>query len=224
MSREHPDRPSIDVRTPLVAPTQHGQHLLMLVDQLERAQGWSREALEEYQLGLMGRLLAHAYETVPFYRARLADVGYRPGQPTTRELWRQLPVLTRSEVQDQRDALKSTKMPPDHGSASKVTTSGSTGMPLTVWRSAQQALILQAIVLRKLIWAGCDFRLKFGAVVPDPSGGASAPAGGHSPDWAYPAALAYETGPAVSIDIRSAPDDIADWLVREAPDYLNIGP
>ena len=193
----------------------------MLVNQFEGAERWSPETLEEYQLSLMGRLLAHAYETVPFYRARLADVGYQPGQPATRKLWQQLPVLRRSEVQDQRDALKSTRMPRNDDNSFKVTTSGSTGTPLTVWRSGHQALILQAIVLRKLIWADCDFRLKFGAIVLDRS---STSVCTSIPDWGHPAALAYETGPGASIGNRSTPEEIAEWLVREQPDYLNIAP
>jgi phenylacetate-CoA ligase len=213
-----------DVRTPLAAPTPYGQQLLALVNELEGSQWWSPEKLREYQLDQLRQLLAHAYETVPFYRARLGDVGYRPGQAITPEFWRRLPVLKRSEVQDQGDAIKSVTMPPEQGAVSKITTSGSTAMPLTVWRSARQALMLDAIVMRKLIWAGCDFRLKFGGVVTDSSGGAPAPAGGHVPHWGHPAALVYETGPGVTLDYLSTPDEIADWLVRERPDYLNIVP
>lgn len=196
----------------------------MLVDRLERSERWSSERLQEYQLGALSRLLAHAYETVPFYRARLGDVGYRPSQPVTPEFWQTLPVLRRSEVQDQGDAIKSTAMPQVSGDVVKISTSGSTAMPLTVWRSARQAQVLDAIVVRKLIWAGCDFRLKFAGVVTGSAGGASAPAGGQMPNWGNPTASAYETGPAVVLDKLSTPDEIADWLVRERPDYLNIVP
>lgn len=208
------------MRIPLAAPTPDGRQLLGTVDQLEGSQWWSPGTLEEHQLGALGRLLAHAYERVPFYRARLRDVGYRPGQQVTPEFWQTLPVLRRGEVQDQGDAIKSK----DSEGAAKITTSGSTAMPLTVWRGAGQAQVLDAIVLRKLIWAGCDFRLKFGAVVTSSSGGAAAPAGGHIPNWGHPAASAFETGPGVSLDNMSTPDEIADWLVRERPDYLNIVP
>ena len=196
----------------------------MLVNRLERSEWWSSERLQEYQLGTLSRLLAHAYEAVPFYRARLSDVGYCPGQTVTPEFWQKLPVLKRSEVQDQGDALKSTVVPQGEGSVVKMTTSGSTAMPLTVWRGAEQALVLDAIVVRKLIWAGCDFRLKFAALVTGSSGGAPAPAGAHLPNWGHPAALAYETGPAALLDNRSTADEIADWLVREQPDCLNIVP
>jgi phenylacetate-CoA ligase len=204
--------------------TPQGQQLLAVIDQLEETQWWSAAALEQYQFGQLGRLLAHAYETVPFYRARLADAGYRPGQPVTREFWQRMPVLKRSEVQDQREALKSTSLPPGYGDVVKVTTSGSTAMPLTVWRDARHVTMLDAIVVRKLIWQGCDFRLKFGGVMATPSGSPPVSTDVGLPNWGPPSGLVYETGPAAWIDNRSTPDEIADWLIRERPDYLNIVP
>jgi phenylacetate-CoA ligase len=198
--------------------------LLALTNQLEQSQWWAPDYLQLYQFALLQRLLAHAYETVPFYRTRLADLGYRVGQSVTPEFWQRLPVLKRSEVQDQGDALKSTHLPPDHGGTFKVSTSGSTAMPLSVWRSDLQALMLEAIILRKALWQECDFRLKLGAVIRDHEGRSFAPAGKHHPNWGRPVALAYETGPTAVIDNRSTGGEIADWLVRERPDYLNIVP
>lgn len=212
------------MRIPLAAPSPYGRQLLTVLDQFEGSQWWSPEVLQRYQFDHLARLLAHAYETVPFHRARLADAGYRPGQAVTPEFWQQVPILKRRDIQDQGDAFQSTRVPPEHGEVFKVNTSGSTATPLSVWRSELHAMILEAIVLRKAIWQGCDFRLKLGAVIRDHKDGSFAPAGSHHSDWGRPAALAYETGPAAVIDNRSTGAEIADWLVRERPDYLNIVP
>ncbi len=212
------------MRTPLVAPTPIGRQMLAVANQLEESQWWSSEHLKQYQFGVLRRLLVHAFETVPFYRTRLAEVGYRPGQEITPEFWRRLPILKRREIQDLGDALKSTSLPPEHGGAFKVSTSGSTGMPLSVWRSDLHALIVNTIWLRKLIWQGCDFRLKLGLIQWSHEGRWAAPAGGHLPNWGRPAALAYETGPGAVIHSGSTPAELADWLVREQPDYLGIMP
>ena len=39
---------------------------------------WPREQAEAYQLTKLCEMVAHAYATVPFYRARLAKGGIRP--------------------------------------------------------------------------------------------------------------------------------------------------
>ena len=67
------------MRTPLAAPTPYGQQLRTIVDQLEGSERSSPEKFRQYQLGALGQPLAHAYETVPSYRARLGDLGYQTG-------------------------------------------------------------------------------------------------------------------------------------------------
>jgi len=175
--------------------------------------------LQRYQFGQLERLIAHASETVPFHRTRLAAAGYRPGQAITPEFWRSLPLLERSDLQDQGDALRSTSVPAEHGGTFKISTSGSTGTPVSIWRTELQQLILDAVVLRRLLWQSWDFRLKLGAVIRD--GASFAPSGGRHPDWGT---LVYQTGPAVTLDNRSTVPEIAEWLLREQPDYLRIGP
>ena len=140
------------------------------------------------------------------------------------EFWRGLPVLERRDLQDQGEALKSTRLPPGHGKSFKMSTSGSTAMPVSVWRSELQALMNEAVVLRKLIWQDCDFKAKHGVVMRDPDNLSGPPAGRHLPNWSTPAALVFETGPAVVLDNRSSIKEMAAWIAREAPAYLRIAP
>jgi phenylacetate-CoA ligase len=212
------------MRISLAAPSPYGRQLLPTVERLEASQWWSPQAMERYQLGRLQQLLGHALETVPFYRQRLAAAGYRPGQAVTPELWRRVPLLRREDLQEQGDALKSTRIPPEHGTVGKISTSGSTGRPVSVWRSALQARTLSAIDLRKVLWPPFDLRLKLGAVLRDPDGASFAPAGRRLANWGAPAGELYRTGPAVVLDNRSSTAEIADWLRREAPDYLRITP
>src|SRR5215472_18927191 len=208
------------MRVPLATPTPYDEQLRVVTEQLEKSQWWSPDLMQRFQLD---RLVAHAYDTVPFYRARLAAAGYRPRQAITPEFWRSLPLLRRSDLQDQGDALRSTSVPAEHGGSFKISTSGSTAMPVSVWRTQLQAQILEAVVLRKLLWQSCDLRLKFGVIERDPTGASSAPAGRRFLNWGE-SAQAYQTGPAVMLDNRSSIAEMADWLLREKPDYLRISP
>lgn len=210
------------MRTPLATPTPHGQQLLAIIGKLEESQWWSPERLRHFQLDVLRRLLTHAHETVPFYRARLADAGYRPGQEITLEFWRQLPLLRRADLQNQGEGLKSTSLPRDHGNAFKISTSGSTGRPVTTWRSEAQELVRQALTLRMSHWHGWDYRLKFGSC--RVYGASFPPEGVHQPDWGRPVSLAYQTGPSALLDNRASTAEIAEWLQREKPDYLRMAP
>lgn len=212
------------MRVPLAAPAAYGRQLRTIIERFETSQWWSPEVLERYQLDQLGQFLAHAHETVPFCRERLAAAGYRPGQAISWDFWRSLPRMGRGDVQDLGDALRCASLPPEHGGAMKISTTGSTGRPVTVWRSGQQMLVMAAVVLRKLLWQGWDFRLKLGVIARDTRDASFAPAGARFSTWGSPAGDLYETGSAVLLDNRSSTAEIADWLLREAPDYLRVTP
>jgi len=68
-------------RTPWPAVvTDRPAQLLQLQQQFAQSQWWPNEILKQHQLKQAAKVLAHAYETVPFYRPRLDEAGYRPGQ------------------------------------------------------------------------------------------------------------------------------------------------
>jgi phenylacetate-CoA ligase len=212
------------MRIPVAVPTLEGRQLGAVIEKFEQSQWWSTEALERYQFSQLEALLGHAYETVPFYRERLGGAGYRPGQAITPEFWKRLPLLERRDLQDQRDALRSTRIPAEHIGSYKVSTSGSTAMPVSLWRTRLQALMLSAVVLRKLLWQSCDFQLKLGVVMRDRDNRPFSPVGRRYADWNPPSSLVFQTGPATVLGSQASAAEIAEWLLREQPNYLRIVP
>ena len=93
-----------------------------------------REALEAYQSDRLRRLVAHAYERVPFYRRRFREHGVEPRHIRGVQDLHLLPITTRRELQaaEPRD-LVATGVDPAKLVLS--TTSGSTGQPLHVRRT-----------------------------------------------------------------------------------------
>ena len=75
-------------------PSRHGQMLLTLLYQIGESQWWPSEVLRDQQLHQLEALLRHALETVPFYRARLAEVGFDANSKLTPEMWQSIPILT----------------------------------------------------------------------------------------------------------------------------------
>src|SRR5438105_10736800 len=107
---------------------------------LQESQWWKSDHLLEHQSEALGRLIAHAWRTVPFHRSRLEAAGVEPARPFDLTRWRRLPPLTRRDIQRAGDALDSTAAPAAYGRIVTTTTSGSTGTPITVRGTAFDAI------------------------------------------------------------------------------------
>ena len=186
---------------------------------MESSQWWPREALLRHQLEQLGQLIRHAFTTVPLHQTRLAAAGYRVGQSITPEFWRTLPLLTRREMQEQRDALLSARPPESHGRQLQDATSGSTGMPVRIVKTDFVQILWHAMTLREELWQRRDWSLKLGVIRRDANGESGYPGRRH-PDWGAPMGMVYTTGPAELLDTRTSVEEQAEWLMRVQPNYL----
>src|SRR5262245_2778636 len=105
------------------APGLRAARALAWLFQLEQSQWLTPGALRARQGGQLGRLLAHAFAGSPFYRRRLEAVGWRPGQRLTEQLWRNIPLLTRADLQVHAVDIFNQSVPASHGPVREVITS-----------------------------------------------------------------------------------------------------
>ncbi len=77
------------------APEEPGA--LLYQKHLHDSQWWPPERLLEHKLQALGRLVDHAWRTVPLQGARLETAGLEPGRPIDLACWQQLPPLTRRD-------------------------------------------------------------------------------------------------------------------------------
>lgn len=121
---------------------------------LERSQWWEPGRLREFQLGKLRPLVDHAFTTSPFYRERLGACGFRPGDLTSLDQLAGLPILTKQDIQEQRDRILSSA----HPLAGLVTdrTGGSTGRPLVFHRTRDRDFSRRAATIRHDRWTGWD--------------------------------------------------------------------
>jgi phenylacetate-CoA ligase len=198
--------------------------LLSLLWQLERSQWLPPAEIERLQFRQLEALLAHAWQTVPFYRERLKQAGYAPGRPLTAALWRAIPVLTRAEVQAAGKALHSSAPPREHGSPNTVRSSGSTGRPIEAAVSGFAGVVFNALTLRDHAWHGRDLKGRLGGIRIFKGRAAAPPDGGAQPDWGGLIAKVFETGPSFGLSIAATLDQQAAWLARVDPHYLHLFP
>lgn len=122
--------------------------VLALLFQMENTQWLSAEVLREQQDRQLGALLDHARRHCSFYRDRLPDnVAH----------WDEIALLTRADLQSQRDALRAATYPRAHGKTFDIATGGSTAEPVTVLRTVLTQLFWQAATLRDHLWHRRDF-------------------------------------------------------------------
>ena len=194
--------------------------ILALQHQFDRSEWYAPEVLLALQLGQLRNLCADAARSVPFYRDRLKP--FLDAEKPTLKSWRQVPLLTKNDIQAAGDALLSRRYPESHGQVGDIWTTGSTGQPIRVKSTDITRLFLAALNLRYHRWHRRDFTATVAAIlvggllaVDDQSGTEEKP---------KPWVPAYGTGRMFSKTVRSEIGAQLDWLVKVKPDYLTTYP
>src|SRR5271156_6857687 len=113
-----------------VLPTPEGASLLAMQYQLQLSQWWPPEKLRTHQFRQLGVLLRHAYDTTNYYHRLLDDIGINANGTLGEPEFFLLPVLTRAQLQQSFEDLRSRALPGSSGRVTENITSGSTGMPV----------------------------------------------------------------------------------------------
>ncbi len=176
----------------------------------------SAERLRELQFTQLSLLTAHAFAAVPFYRQRWQDV-YDPAAKLGAAQFAALPLLTRRDLQDQFEALKSAAPPPSHGVPQASRTSGSTGSPVTILKTQVCGVMWNAFALRDHVWNKRNLAGKLAGI-------RQGVTPGNFDGWGSATDDIVATGPSA---VRGIEEDAAsqiDWLLKEEPDYLITHP
>lgn len=185
---------------------------LSLLSQLEKTQWLDPETLAEYQRTQLDLLLRHAYATTPYYASRWKGI-YDPTHALSTEAFARLPTLSRRDLQDSFDALKSRALPAAQGLAGEARSSGSTGMPVRVMKTQFNLQLWAAMTLREHFWFRRDLQAKLAVI-------RHGVERGDKPTWGPPTDGLLETGPATVLDVSADVDTQLNWLVEQRPHYL----
>lgn len=150
----------------------------------------TRAEVEALQAQKLAHLVEHCERFSPDFRARLAQCP--PGE---------LPLLTRRILQTAPD-IHCQQVPADHGAISQQRTSGSTGEPVMVCKTAHVGQIWTAMSMRFHEWHQTDFTLTLMAVKVLFQGVQ------HAPNWGPPASQYVQTGPAIGMAAASDASEV----------------
>ena len=196
---------------------------LAVLQQLEANQWRGPEEIRQHQFRQLNRLLRHVAATVPFYRQRLHAAGLTGERAVGPEDWLCMPLLTREDIQKVGDGLMSSEIPPSHGKVSKSSTSGSTGMPVTVFTTRVNQTFWEILTLREHLWHGRDLTASMAVIRRIPKG-ATYPAGLTQAHWSPSVSAVFPSGPIHALEIDASVAQQAEWLTRVNPAYLRSYP
>jgi phenylacetate-CoA ligase len=194
--------------------------MLAMQYQLDQSQWWTPDQLRDIQLAQLGPLVLHAYRTVPFYRDHYHKLGFRPKHILTPENWSKIPIITRKQIQDNEAGFLSDQIPADHGSTESVTTSGSTGMPITVHGTQLSEFFWRAFTLREHLWHQRDLGAKMAVIRYLDPDQALPPHGENHAGWGPSVDLVYKAGPLALLNIKASIEQQMEWLQKQSAQYL----
>jgi phenylacetate-CoA ligase len=119
---------------------------------LLRTQWDDLATIQARQFAALRSMLEHCAQTVPYYQRVFAEVGFRPEQFQSPEDLARLPILTKADLRRAGAELRSVAIP--ERDCVRKTTSGSTGVPLTVWCDQDALQFKRACALRSDEWSG----------------------------------------------------------------------
>jgi phenylacetate-CoA ligase len=135
---------------PLVDPNYRG-----LGRRMRAYQRWERAPapqVEVWHLQALQRLLRHAYATCAFYRRRFDAAGLDPERFRHADELRRLPALTRAELRDQGDEIRSRRYAP--AQLRPAASGGTTDTPVPLWRDLECLRARHALQQTLGLWAG----------------------------------------------------------------------
>ncbi len=123
---------------------------------LKKSQWLSLDDMRKYQEMKLGQLMTHAYYHVPFYREMFDKLSLKPEDIRTIKDLEKLSIINKSVVTENL-YLGIMSNSHDKEKILRVTTSGSTGEPFTVYAEKKQLEMRWAATLRSTEWTGYHF-------------------------------------------------------------------
>jgi len=103
-------------------------HILYNLNKLRRNTWLSLHELEKMQIKKLKHILQQSYENVSFYHQRFKSANIKPEDIKCTEDLQKVPILTKTEVQNNFDSLIAKGYSIDR--CERAETAGSTGVPL----------------------------------------------------------------------------------------------
>ncbi|MCC6946506.1 MAG: phenylacetate--CoA ligase family protein [Bradyrhizobiaceae bacterium] len=182
---------------------------------LEETESRPQESIAREQGSRLESMLRHGHANAPFYRDRLQRLFDANGTLDA-ERWHEIPVTEREDVAAHGAAMRVAALSAEYGPVAEFTTSGTTGIPLTIAVNGMVSMTSNANLARLMRWFGFDRSRPLASIGTYP-GDASAryPSGKIGKGW-----IAGERAPQHALDVSASIAEQLEWLARVRAPYL----
>jgi phenylacetate-CoA ligase len=194
-----------------------------IFDMLMESQYWLPEQMLAFQRNQLAQLLKHARKNVPFYETRLDPVFTKDGEVDWNR-WRELPIVKRHHLVDQRESMLAVQLPPGHGMVWEEYTSGSSGTPVTTRHNMLEGWVSEAVMHRANCWLNMDWSRNTVSWRGDDGLVSNWPEGKESPSWVPSWLEGGNRGKSYSVNRATCQEQVIEYVLRKNAPYLASRP
>ncbi|MCW5583190.1 MAG: phenylacetate--CoA ligase family protein, partial [Gammaproteobacteria bacterium] len=206
-----------------VVPTPMAAQLLSQIHYFSMSEKFSTAALLELQFVQLVELINFARKTVPYYRNKFAHLPLITNTRQLQDIWPEIPLLNRLDLQQAKENIYSQEPIPSHEPSELMTSTGSTGMPVTVKGNVATQFFWNALTVRDHLWHKHDFDKIYAVIRFTENPAAKPPHGAVFENWGPATYRVIPTGKCHQLTICTTEVE-AEWLRHINPHYLNCNP
>lgn len=206
-----------------VVPTPMTAQLLSQLSYFAISEKLSETELWGLQLVQILEVINFARQSVPYYREKFSHLPVIANTNQLRELWAEIPFLTRHDLQSAKESIFSNPPFAAHEPSETMTSTGSTGMPITVKGNVATQFFWNALTIRDHLWRKHDFKKTYAVIRFTENPGAKPPYGAVFDNWGAATHKVLPTGKCHHLTICTTEEE-AKWLQHVNPHYLNCNP
>lgn len=128
---------------------------------IDTSQWWNETQLKEYQWKKLKEVLDYSFQNIPYYQGIFKKMGASPEDIRTPADFEKIPLLTREILGNQAEELLPIGI--DMKKMTKVASSGSTGDPVSIYKTSRDFLIEEAFMYNQ--WARVGYKAKDSRVI-----------------------------------------------------------
>jgi phenylacetate-CoA ligase len=206
-----------------IVPSPMAAQLLYQLQYFAASEKMPPEKLRALQFSQLIELFNFARNTVPYYQEAFASLPPMTSPEQLAERWGDIPLLSRLDLQKAGESIFSKQPPKSHEPSELMTSTGSTGLPVTVRGNKATQFFWNALTLRDHLWHQHEFDKTYAVIRYTENPNAKPPHGAMFENWGPATYPVIPTGKGYHLTICTTEEE-ACWLRTINPHYLNCNP